>query len=220
MPRPGAVFTTMRVDPDIFFESQLWDSGLLYVAGLDEAGRGALAGPVAVGAVILPNDKTLLARTLAGVRDSKQMTPLERESLAPRIKETALTCSVAFASADEIDSLGIVHATRLAALRALNGLSLAPQYLLTDFRLELPQLELSQTSLVKGDALCLSIAAASVLAKTARDALMRELDSYYQGYGLGKHKGYGTQAHRSALKRLGISPIHRKTFQMKELRIR
>jgi ribonuclease HII len=209
----------MRVDPDTFFESQLWNSGLLQVAGLDEAGRGALAGPVAVGAVILPNDPTVLSRTLAGVRDSKQMTPLERESLAPRIKETALTWSVAFASAAEIDSLGIVHATRLAALRALNRLSLSPQYLLTDFRLELPQLELSQTALVKGDALCLSIAAASVLAKTARDALMCELDSHYQGYGLGKHKGYGTQAHRSALKRLGISPVHRKTFQVKELRI-
>ena len=219
MPRRGTAFMTMRVDPDTFFESQLWDSGLLYVAGLDEAGRGALAGPVAVGAVILPNDKALLSGTLAGVRDSKQMTSLERESLAPRIKETALTWSVAFASADEIDSLGIVHATRLAGLRALNGLSLSPQYLLTDFRLELPQLELSQTSLVKGDALCLSIAAASVLGKTARDALMYELDSYYQGYGLGKHKGYGTQAHRSAMKRLGISPIHRKTFQVKELQI-
>ena len=217
MTKPAAASTIMRVDPDTFFESQLWNSGLLHVAGLDEAGRGALAGPVAVGAVILPNDPTLLSRTLAGVRDSKQMTPLERESLAPRIKETALTWSVAFSSAAEIDSLGIVHATRLAALRALNRLSLSPQYLLTDFRLELPQLELSQTALVKGDALCLSIAAASVLAKTARDALMCELDSHYQGYGLGKHKGYGTQAHRSALKRLGISPVHRKTFQVKEL---
>jgi ribonuclease HII len=209
----------MRVDPDISFESQLWNSGLLHIAGLDEAGRGALAGPVAVGAVILPNDETLLSCALDGVRDSKQMTPEERESLAPRIKQVALTWSTAFASADEIDSQGIVPATRLAALRALNGLSLSPQYLLTDFRLELPELDVSQTALVKGDALCLSIAAASVLAKTARDKLMRELDRHYQGYGLGKHKGYGTQAHRSALKRLGISPIHRKTFQVKELRV-
>jgi len=204
----------MRVDPHTFFEAQLWDSGLLYVAGLDEAGRGALAGPVAVGAVILPNDPTLLSRTLAGVRDSKQMTPLERETLAPRIQEVARTWSVAFASAKEIDALGIVHATRLAALRALNGLSLFPQYLLTDFRLELPQLELSQTALVKGDALCLSIAAASVLAKTTRDKLMCELDACYQGYGLRKHKGYGTQAHRLAMKRLGTSPVHRKTFRI------
>lgn len=209
----------MRVDPDTFFESQFWESGLLHVAGLDEAGRGALAGPVAVGAVILPKDKTLLARTLEGVRDSKQMTPLERESLAPRIKEVALTWSVAFASAEEIDALGIVHATRLAGLRALSGLSISPQYLLTDFRLELPQLDISQTALVKGDMLCLSIAAASVLAKTARDQLMCELEIHYGGYGLGKHKGYGTQAHRSAMKRLGVSPIHRKSFHIKEMRM-
>jgi ribonuclease HII len=212
-----------RVNPDTFFESQLWKSGLLHVAGLDEAGRGALAGPVAVGAVILPKNKALrfddaqrgLSRTLAGVRDSKQMTPLEREALAPRIKATALTWSVGFASAEEIDSQGIVCATRLAALRALDGLSLSPQYLLTDFRLELPQLDISQTALVKGDALCLSIAAASVLAKTARDELMYELDLCYQGYGLGKHKGYGTQSHRSALERLGFSAIHRKSFRVR-----
>jgi ribonuclease HII len=219
MPMPGAEPMAMRINPDTFFESQFWDSGLLHVAGLDEAGRGALAGPVGVGAVILPNDETSLPGGLAGVRDSKQMTPLERETLAPRIKEVALTWSVAFASAQEIDALGIVHATRLAALRALNGLSFVPQYLLTDFRLELPQLDISQTALVKGDALCLSIAAASVLAKTARDQLMCELDLHYQGYGLGKHKGYGTQAHRSAMRRLGVSPIHRRSFQVKELQI-
>ena len=205
-----------RVNPDTFFESQLWKSGLLHVAGLDEAGRGALAGPVAVGAVILPKGKTRLSKALAGVRDSKQMTPLEREALAPRIKATALTWSVGFASAEEIDSQGIVCATRLAALRALDGLSLSPQYLLTDFRLELPQLDISQTALVKGDALCLSIAAASVLAKTARDELMYELDLCYQGYGLGKHKGYGTQSHRSALERLGFSAIHRRSFQLQK----
>ena len=189
---------------------------MLDVAGMDEAGRGALAGPVAVGAVILPDDPTLLTRTLSGLRDSKQMTPRERETLAPRIQEVARSWSVGFASAEEIDSHGIVCATRLGALRALNGLSISPQYLLTDFRLELPQLEVSQTAIVKGDALCLSIAAASVLAKTARDALMRELDAHYQGYGLGKHKGYGTQAHRSALERLGSSLIHRKSFQYKK----
>ena len=208
----------MTVNPDLTYEKYLWPH-YKHVAGLDEAGRGALAGPVAVGAVILPNDKTLLSHALAGVRDSKQMTPLERESLAPRIQETVLTWSVAFASAEEIDSHGIVCATRLAALRALQKLSIFPQYLLTDFRLELPQLDISQTALVKGDVHCLSIAAASVLAKTARDAYMRKLDWQYQGYGLGKHKGYGTQAHRLALKRLGISPVHRKSFHVKELRI-
>ena len=204
----------MIVNPDLIYEKHLW-SCYQYIAGLDEAGRGALAGPVAVGAVILPRGKARLERTLAGVRDSKQMTPLERNSLAPRIKEVALTWSVAFASAEEIDAQGIVPATRLAAMRALQGLAISPEYLLTDFRLELPQVELGQTSLVKGDARCLSIAAASVLAKTARDAYMSQLDSEYPDYGLGQHKGYGTQAHRLAMKRCGVSSVHRKSFSLK-----
>lgn len=204
----------MISNPDLTYEKYLWRH-YRYIAGLDEAGRGALAGPVAVGAVILPKNKARLARTLAGVRDSKQMTPLQRESLAPRIKETALAWSVAFASAEEIDTLGIVPATKLAAMRALQGLSVTPAYLLTDFRLELPQVDLCQTSLVKGDALCLSIAAASVLAKTTRDAYMCRLDLEYPNYGLGKHKGYGTQAHRLALRRWGYSSIHRKSFSLR-----
>ena len=213
----------MRTDPSLAFERELWKGGFCYIAGLDEAGRGALAGPVAVGAVILPNDLHLLSQSkasqnnnLRGVRDSKQMTPLERESAAVRIKEIALTWGVGFASSEEIDSEGIVRATRLAALRAIQELSMWPEYLLTDFRLELPQLDISQTSIVKGDALCLSIAAASVLAKTARDACMRAMDAQAPGYGLGKHKGYGTLAHRLALRELGYSPVHRRTFVLKE----
>jgi len=208
----------MRVDPDLKFERNLWRSGIKYVAGLDEAGRGALAGPVAVGAVILPCKMRLHTSrqgALSGVRDSKQMTPLERAAAAPRIQQIAITWCVAFASAEEIDSEGIVRATRLAALRALQGLEFFPEYLLTDFRLELPQLSISQTSLVKGDVHCLTIAAASVLAKTARDALMCEMDRNVPGYGLAKHKGYGTAAHRAAVKWLGYSPVHRKTFAIK-----
>jgi len=204
----------MRTDPDLSFEKILWQSGLQTIVGLDEAGRGALAGPVAVGAVVLPNTPHLLS-TLKRVRDSKQMTPLAREAASARIREVAPIHAVGFSSAVEIDSLGIVAATRLAALRALEALSLIPDYLLTDFRLELPELDISQTALVKGDARCLSIACASVLAKTARDALMRALDAQHPGYQLGKHKGYGTQAHRLALKRLGYSSIHRKTFSIK-----
>jgi ribonuclease HII len=212
----GAVYMiTMRVNPDTFFESELWNGGIKYIAGLDEAGRGALAGPVAVGAVILPNEPSLLSSTLAGARDSKQMTPLARTRLAIQIKAIALNWSVGLATAKEIDAQGIVRATRLAAMRALHQFSLSPQYLLTDFRLELPQLEISQTSLVKGDARCLSIACASILAKTERDLLMLTLDKRHPGYELRKHKGYGTQAHRSALRRLGMSEIHRKTFQFK-----
>jgi len=204
----------MSQNPDLTHETNLWPH-YTYIAGLDEAGRGALAGPVAVGAVILPHgDPTLLASTLAGARDSKQMTPRARARLAICIKEAALNWSVGFAAAFEIDTQGIVRATRLAAMRALRQFSLSPQYLLTDFRLELPHLELPQTSLVKGDALCLSIACASILAKTERDALMLDLDERHPGYQLGKHKGYGTQAHRSALRRLGMSEIHRKTFHI------
>lgn len=202
-----------RTDPDLAFERRLWKGGITYIAGLDEAGRGALAGPVAVGAVMLQSShprKTQAA--LRGVRDSKQMTPGQREAAAQSIKATALAWSVGFASAEEIDAWGIVEAARLAALRALRDLGIVPEYLLTDFRLELPQLEVSQSSLVRGDACCLSIAAASVLAKTARDALMREMDVEVPGYDLARHKGYGTRAHRHALKRMGRSPIHRKTF--------
>jgi ribonuclease HII len=210
---------TRKTDPpDLQFEIDLWNNGLSLVAGLDEAGRGALAGPVAVGAVILHPDPHL-SGILACVRDSKQMTPLQRDLCAPRIQEIARAWSVAYASSEEIDQLGIVHATRLAGIRALETLTPQPDFLLTDFRLELPESELPQVSLPKGDARCLSIAAASVLAKTARDALMRELDGQYPGYGLGQNKGYGTQAHRFALKRLGYSSIHRKSFSLKELRI-
>ena len=204
----------MRPTPDLTFESPLWESGLPHIAGLDEAGRGALAGPVAVGAVILPNDSTL-SSTLGGLRDSKLMTPLERSRLAPLIQACARTWGVGFAFTEEIDGLGIVPATRLAASRALAALTIFPDYLLTDFRLELPELDLPQSAIVKGDQRSLSIAAASVLAKTSRDALMRELDSQYPGYELGKHKGYGTQIHRAAIQRLGQSPIHRKTFKTK-----
>jgi len=205
----------MRVEPTLSFELDLWGQGILHVAGLDEAGRGALAGPVAAGVVILPDDRALLSSTLSGVRDSKQLTPRMRESLAPLISETAVEWAVGFATAEEIDIQGIIRATRLAALRALHQFTIDPQYLLTDFRLELPQIDIPQTTIIKGDVRCLSIACASILAKTERDALMRELDSQYPGYGLGKHKGYGTQSHRSALKRLGPSPIHRRSFKLK-----
>lgn len=204
----------MRTDPDLSLELELWKNGLANIAGMDEAGRGALAGPVAVGIVILPNVPSM-AQALAGVRDSKQMTPKQREVFAPSIKEIAQFWSVGFASAEEIDSFGIVFATRLAALRALEDIPIYPDFLLTDFRLELPELDIPQTSLIKGDSHCLSIAAASVLAKTARDTLMRELDSTYGGYELGKHKGYGTQAHRRALNHLGPTSIHRRTFNFR-----
>lgn len=193
------------------FERHLWEGGWQRVAGMDEAGRGALAGPVCAAAVILPPDPAL-AQTLSGVRDSKQMTPLEREAWAPRIQQAALAWGVGFASAEEIDALGIVAATKLAATRALKNL--LPDYLLTDFLL-FPELDLPQTALIKGDRRSLSVAAASVLAKTARDSLMRDLDAQYPGYGFAQHKGYGTPAHRRALERWGALPLHRRSFALK-----
>lgn len=196
--------------PTLEFERNLWNGGFTRIAGIDEAGRGAWAGPVAAAAVILPADPSL-TRTLNRVRDSKLMTPLARETWAPRIKESAVGWGVGFASEEEIDTLGIVPATKLAATRALENL--LPDYLITDY-LIFPEIDLPQTALVKGDQRSLSVAAASVLAKTARDALMRELDGQYPGYGFARHKGYGTRLHQEAIKKLRRCEIHRKSFSI------
>jgi ribonuclease HII len=204
MPEPFQVFPTLE------FEQSLWKNKITRVAGIDEAGRGAWAGPVCAAAVILPPDPSLI-HTLSQVRDSKLMTPRAREAWAPRIRASASAWGVGFASSGEIGLLGIVGATKLAAIRALD--SLHPDHLITDFLL-FPELEISQTSLVKGDQRSLSVAAASVLAKTARDALMRELNEEYPGYGFARHKGYGTRLHREAIRELGMCDIHRKTFSI------
>jgi len=213
--------------PTLTYEQSLWDAGYTQIAGIDEAGRGAWAGPVCAAALILPPDPTLLNR-LDQVRDSKLMTPHSRETWAPRIRLAAFAWGVGFASSQEIDSLGILPATKLAALRALAFLStsplpsspspsspfpFSPDYLLTDYLL-FPTLDLPQTALVKGDRLSLTVAAASVLAKTARDALMRSLDLQYPGYGFARHKGYGTRLHRQSLRQLGLCEIHRKSFSI------
>lgn len=200
--------------PDLRLERRLWRSGFARLAGMDEAGRGSLAGPVAVGAVILPNLPRLSA-TLRGVRDSKQMTPLGRSHWAEVVKATARAWSLGWASAGEIDAFGISASVRLAAERALTALSLLPDFLLTDFNLK-PDSDLPLASLVKGDQKSLTIACASVLAKTARDELMRELAAQYPDYGLAQHKGYGTASHRAAIEKLGHSAVHRKTFVFHE----
>ena len=197
--------------PNLDFETAFWQAGIKLVGGIDEAGRGALAGPVAAAAVILPPDPGV-SKILAGVRDSKDMTPTQREQWRIIIQAEALTWSVGFASSHEIDTYGIVPATRLAAQRALDKLSPAPEHLLLDY-LQLPDNATPQTWLIKGDARSLSIAAASVLAKTIRDEHLRELDKKYPGYGLATHKGYGTKFHLQAIKELGPSPIHRMTFR-------
>ena len=201
--------------PDLHYEKELWKSGLDLVAGMDEAGRGALAGPVTVGAVILPTDPHL-SRTLSEVRDSKLMTPASRTRWAKSIREVARAWSLGWADAAEIDALGIAAAARIAAERALAALTLLPRHLLTDFNLK-PDTDIPLTSIVKGDQKSLTIAAASVLAKTARDAWMCELEEQFPGYGLARHKGYGTTSHRVAIERLGHSPIHRKAFTFKKI---
>lgn len=197
--------------PDLFFENHLWARGYSLIAGLDEAGRGAWAGPVSAGAVILPplpNLPDLLAR----VRDSKQMVHNQRMLWAEEIRKVALAWGVGFATHAEIDALGIVPATRLAMQRALEQTRLQPDHLLVD-ALRLPDLPIPQTSLVKGDARSLSIAAASILAKTARDLVMMEMDANFPDYGFARHKGYGTASHCEALRQHGPCSIHRFSFE-------
>lgn len=200
--------------PDLTFESALWDRGVKFIAGIDEAGRGALAGPVVAGGVILPREPDLQAR-LKGVRDSKQMSPKDRFYWSQAIKETAICWAIGVASNLEIDDLGILPATLLAMRRALAELSTAPQFLLVDF-LEIPGYDCPQTPLIKGDARSLSIAAASILAKTARDAMMIQLDQDMPDYGFALHKGYGTRAHLRAMADFGPSPLHRRSFHIRK----
>ena len=196
--------------PDLEQEKQLWQRGVVRAAGLDEAGRGAWAGPVCAAAVILPVEESML-ETLSGVRDSKLMTARQRAEWAPRVQNAAAAWGVGWASNDEIDAQGILPATRLAMRRAIEALGLPPEHLLID-AVRLRDLPLPQTVLIKGDWRCLSIAAAAVLAKTARDALMAGLDSQYPGYGFAQHKGYGTRRHQSARDALGACPLHRRSY--------
>jgi ribonuclease HII len=199
--------------PNLTVELDLWSGGFKRIAGIDEAGRGALAGPVACGAVILPPDENIL-EILSGVRDSKQMLPAGRIYWAEKIRSFSQAWGIGFASAQEIDSFGIVPSVHLAAHRALSLLTTAPDYLLLDYFV-LEASPLPQTALVKGDCLSLSIACASVLAKTARDAWICGCDRRFPGYGFALHKGYGTAAHRAAIARWGISPLHRTSFRLK-----
>jgi len=201
--------------PNLAFEQALWRQGVLRVAGLDEAGRGALAGPVYAATVILPRGSDGLAEALAGVRDSKQLTPQQREQFAPIIQRRALAWSVGWAEAAEIDQLGIAPASRLAFCRALEGLRMPAEHLLLDY-FRLPEVELAQTALVKGDQRSLSIACASILAKTVRDAFMRAEEVQFPGYGFAQNKGYGTAKHRAALDALGPCPLHRRSFHLME----
>lgn len=189
-------------------EQALRYHGYNVIAGVDEVGRGALFGPVVAAAVILPPKAGILVRM--GLRDSKQLTREEREKLDRKVRSLALAVGVAEVDAETIDRVNIYHATRLAMLRAVEGLSLEPDHVILDAMLiDHP---CPQTKLFYGDALCLSIAAASVVAKVHRDHLMRELDRQHPEYGLAQHKGYATPVHRRALLQHGPTPLHRRTF--------
>lgn len=201
----------MGPSPGLTEERRLWAQGYMRVAGLDEAGRGAWAGPVVAGAVILPPDLPDLDQRLALVRDSKLLTPRRRELCYELIIQHALAYGVGFVSAEEIDRIGILPATRRAMLLALEALKVPADFLLID-AIHLPQAPIPQRAFVKGDREHLSIAAASILAKVTRDRWMKTLDRSLPGYGLAQHKGYGTADHLKALHALGPSPEHRRTF--------
>ena len=198
--------------PTVEAEERFWARGLRRVAGLDEVGRGAWAGPVYAAAVILPWDGGACA-TLAGVRDSKQLSPSRRATLAECIVAAAVGVGVGRGEQSEIDTLGIVPATRLAMQRAMAALSAAPEALVID-ALSLPGVALPQDVFPYADVRSLSVAAASIIAKVSRDRWMVDVaDVDFPGYGFAQHKGYGTQQHRAALERLGVCAIHRTSFR-------
>lgn len=198
--------------PDLSEELALLAAGHVRVAGVDEAGRGAWAGPVCAAAVVLPLQLPDLCERLKDVRDSKQLTPLQRERLLPVVMEIAEAVGVGWATPAEVDALGVVSATRQAMVHAVSGLQEAADVALID-HLEVPELELPQRAFPKADARCLSVAAASIVAKVERDRLMIALEEDFPGYGFAQHKGYGTATHREALSRLGPSPLHRMSWR-------
>ena len=200
----------VRLTPTLEEEERLVLQGHMLIAGLDEAGRGCLAGPVVAAAAILPLADDCL-RLFAGVRDSKQLSAAQRERLYTVVMEHAVGVGVGIVSVESIDRYNILRATRLAMQQALSALPVRPSHLLLD-AIKLPAVRLPQLALIKGDARCLSIAAASIIAKVTRDRLMQTLDEQYPGYGFAQHKGYGTVEHKRALVKLGPSPAHRRTF--------
>jgi ribonuclease HII len=189
------------------YETELWEGGVVQVAGVDEAGMAPLAGPIVAGACLLPRDYRP-----RGIDDSKQLDARARERLAEDIRRNAICWAVARAEVFEIDGINVYRAGLLALTRAVRGLATRPDHVLVDAR-KLPELGIPHTPIIHGDALSLTIAAASILAKTARDALMAELDLTHPGYGFARHKGYPTAEHFDALQRLGACPIHRRSFQ-------
>ncbi|MBI4187036.1 MAG: ribonuclease HII [Chloroflexi bacterium] len=196
--------------PSFTEEKRLMAQGYRLIAGIDEVGCGALAGPLVAAAVILPC--RIDAPWLGQVRDSKQLTPAARQLLSPRIRQIALSVGIGKVSNQVIDRRGLTMARRLAMKAAIDQLSPPPEALLIDYFL-LPEVPLPQKGVTDGDSLCISIACASIVAKVARDSMMTKLDRLHSGYGLARHKGYGTEEHLACLRRLGPSPVHRRSFR-------
>ncbi|MYC05728.1 MAG: ribonuclease HII [Chloroflexi bacterium] len=190
-------------------EAALLEDGYTVITGVDEAGRGSLAGPVVAGAVSLPVHPS--DEWIAGIRDSKLLTPRQREKALQDMGDAPVTMATGAASSAEIDAIGIVEATRTAMSRAIDALPVRPDFLLLDAIL-LPDLATDQRSIIKGDAKCLSIAAASIVAKETRDSMMREYSDVYPAYGFAQHKGYATRQHLDALENVGPCEIHRYSF--------
>lgn len=204
--RAEAAAEAERLARMLVHERRLWERGVVHVAGVDEVGCGPLAGPVVAAAVILP-----AGFSIADINDSKQLDAPTRERLAPEIHGRAVAWALGSCTVEEIDRLNIYRAALEAMRRAVTGLAVAPEHLLVDAR-RVPGVVMSQTSIIDGDALSQSIAAASIVAKVHRDALMRDLAREHPGYGFDNHKGYATAEHLAALERLGPCAIHRRSF--------
>ena len=188
------------------YEAQAWRTGLSLIAGIDEAGRGPLAGPVVAAAVIIAPE-----RRIKGLRDSKLLPADKREALYTIIRERAVAIGVGVVDHLTIDRINILEATRVAMMQALAALSIAPELIITDF-VALRECPCPQRNLVDGDARCATVAAASIIAKVTRDRLMCEIDTAYPAYGFAKHKGYATAEHLAAIDRHGLCPLHRRSF--------
>lgn len=189
------------------YEEKLYASGIKLIAGIDEAGRGPLAGPVVVGCVIMPEDSFI-----EGINDSKKVSEKKREKLYEEITNQAIVWGVGIINQEEIDEINILNATKKALTMAIESLNVKPERILVDALEKIDTKGIPYTSIIKGDAKIYSIAAASIIAKVTRDRIMLEWDKVYPEYGFAGHKGYGTAKHIQAIKTVGICPLHRKTF--------
>lgn len=195
-----------RLQNMVLYEKQAREQGFKFIAGVDEAGRGPLAGPVVAGAVVFPE-----GCLIKGINDSKKLTPLMRARLFTEIKEKAVSWGVGMATVEEIDSLNVLQASLLAMRRSLQNLAAQPDYILVD-AVRIPEIRVPQLSIIKGDGKSITIAAASIIAKVTRDRMMEDYDNQFPAYGFARHKGYGTRDHIEALQRYGCCTLHRQTF--------